>query len=70
MEISADIPNAGRKICSETACVFFDSESIAKDSKERSTSMRKLLIAVNVILTTVELIEGLKWNSLAILTDA
>lgn len=72
IEINADLPDAGRKICCESPCGFSDAGSISKDSKERSTSMRKLMMAVIlcVIFMTVELVGGLKANSLAILTDA
>jgi zinc transporter 2 len=72
IEISGDLPDAGRKICGEAPCGFSDAGSISVDSKERSTSMRKLLVAVIlcVIFMTVELVGGIKANSLAILTDA
>ena len=62
----------GSKICSEAPCGFADAGSISKDSEERSTSMRKLLIAVGLcfVFMTVEVIGGIKANSLAILTDA
>ncbi|KAK7294580.1 hypothetical protein RJT34_17469 [Clitoria ternatea] len=72
IEISGDFPDVGRKICGEAPCGFADAGSISKDSEERSTSMRKLLMAVVlcVIFMTVELVGGIKANSLAILTDA
>ncbi|KAL5062503.1 hypothetical protein RYX36_024240, partial [Vicia faba] len=72
IEISVDLNDPGRKICGEAPCGFLDAGSITLDSKERSTSMRKLLIAVIlcVIFMTVELVGGIKANSLAILTDA
>ncbi|XP_014521632.1 metal tolerance protein 1 [Vigna radiata var. radiata] len=72
IEISGDFPDGGRKICGEAPCGFADAESISKDSEERSTSMRKLLMAVIlcVIFMTVEVVGGIKANSLAILTDA
>ncbi|KAM0948124.1 putative cation efflux protein [Dioscorea sansibarensis] len=62
----------GRKICGGAACDFSDSKSTLRDSKERSASMRKLIIAVIlcVIFMSVEVIGGIKANSLAILTDA
>lgn len=62
----------GSKICGEAACGFSDAKTISKDAKERSASMRKLLIAVVlcVIFMTVEVVGGIKANSLAILTDA
>ncbi|XP_065858443.1 metal tolerance protein 1-like [Euphorbia lathyris] len=62
----------GSKICGEAPCGFSDSKSSSKDAKERSDSMRKLLIAVVlcVIFMSVEVVGGIKANSLAILTDA
>ncbi|KAG5009005.1 hypothetical protein AAZX31_07G048000 [Glycine max] len=72
IEISGDFPDGGRKICGEAPCGFADAGSISKDSEERSTSMRKLFMAVVlcVIFMTVEVVGGIKANSLAILTDA
>jgi len=72
IEISGDFPDGGRKICGEAPCGFADAGSISKDSEERSTSMRKLLMAVILcfVFMTVEVIGGIKANSLAILTDA
>ncbi|CAJ1950557.1 unnamed protein product [Sphenostylis stenocarpa] len=72
IEISGDFSDGGRKICGEAPCGFADAGSISKDSAERSTSMRKLLMAVVlcVIFMTVEVVGGIKANSLAILTDA
>ncbi|KAF8391105.1 hypothetical protein HHK36_023406 [Tetracentron sinense] len=60
------------KICGGAACGFSDAGTISKDAKERSASMRKLLIAVVlcVIFMSVEVVGGIKANSLAILTDA
>ena len=46
IEISGDFPDGGRKICGEAPCGFADAGSISKDSEERSTSMRKLFMAV------------------------
>ncbi|KAJ7963411.1 Metal tolerance 1-like protein [Quillaja saponaria] len=62
----------GSKICGEAPCGFSDAGSASKDAKERSTSMRKLLVAVVlcVIFMSIELAGGIKANSLAILTDA
>ncbi|XP_048335337.1 metal tolerance protein 1 isoform X2 [Ziziphus jujuba] len=77
IEIRGDVSvrerNAGAsKICGEAACGFSDAGSSLKDAKERSTSMRKLLIAVVlcVVFMSVEVVGGIKANSLAILTDA
>ncbi|KAL0926308.1 hypothetical protein M5K25_002524 [Dendrobium thyrsiflorum] len=63
---------AGNKICGGAACDFSDSKNSSKDAKERSASMRKLLMAVVlcIVFMTVEVIGGIKSNSLAILTDA
>lgn len=60
------------KICGEAPCGLSDHESNSKDAKERSVSMRKLLIAVVLCLVfmSVEVVGGIKANSLAILTDA
>ncbi|KAF9620672.1 hypothetical protein IFM89_013972 [Coptis chinensis] len=62
----------GNKVCGGAACGFSDSGSNSKDAKERAASMRKLLIAVVlcVIFMGVEVVGGIKANSLAILTDA
>lgn len=77
IEVDRDFPDGRRnpgvmKYCGEAPCGFADAESISKDSKERSTSMRKLLTAVVlcVIFMSVEVVGGIKANSLAILTDA
>jgi solute carrier family 30 (zinc transporter), member 2 len=63
---------AGNKFCKGAACYFSDSSNSSKDVKERSTSMRKLIITVIlcIIFMTVEVVGGIKANSLAILTDA
>lgn len=62
----------GNKICGEAPCGFSDVGSASKDAKERSVSMRKLFIAVAlcVVFMSVEVVGGIKANSLAILTDA
>ncbi|OIW18810.1 hypothetical protein TanjilG_25253 [Lupinus angustifolius] len=76
IEISGPIPDVRNpeesKICGEGPCGFADAGSISNDSEERSTSMRKLLMAVVlcIIFMTVEIVGGIKANSLAILTDA
>ena len=61
---------AGSKICGGAPCGFSDAKASSKDAKERSASMRKLLIAVVlcIIFMGVEVVGGT--NSLAILTDA
>nr|CAZ68126.1 heavy metal transporter MTP1 [Arabidopsis halleri subsp. halleri] len=60
------------KVCGEAPCDFSDSKNASGDAKERSASMRKLSIAVVMCLVfmTVEVVGGIKANSLAILTDA
>ncbi|KAJ7975488.1 metal tolerance protein 1-like [Quillaja saponaria] len=62
----------GSKICGEAPCGFSDVKSSSRDAKERSASMRKLLMAVIlcIIFMSVEVVGGIKANSLAILTDA
>ncbi|KDP25230.1 hypothetical protein JCGZ_20386 [Jatropha curcas] len=77
IEVHRDVPSiernlAGSKICGGAACGFSDAGTSSKDAKERSASMRKLLIAVVlcVIFMSVEVVGGIKANSLAILTDA
>ncbi|XWS46313.1 hypothetical protein CRYUN_Cryun14cG0054800 [Craigia yunnanensis] len=62
----------GSKICGETPCRFSDACTNSKDDEERSASMRKLFIAVAlcIIFMSVEVVGGIKANSLAILTDA
>ncbi|XP_050229001.1 metal tolerance protein 1-like [Mercurialis annua] len=77
IEVHGDVPSVdrslgGTKICGEAPCGFSDAKSSSKDAKERSDSMRKLLIAVVlcIIFMTVEVVGGIKANSLAILTDA
>ncbi|XP_038988948.1 metal tolerance protein 1-like [Phoenix dactylifera] len=77
IEVNVDMPVevsglCGNKICGGAACVFSDSKTSSKDAKERSASMRKLLVAVVlcIIFMSVEVAGGIKANSLAILTDA
>ncbi|CAL9774619.1 unnamed protein product, partial [Musa acuminata subsp. burmannicoides] len=73
LDLPGDEPSINRnKICSGSACGFSDSRSNSKDAQERFTSMRKLLIAVVlcIIFMSVEVVGGIKANSLAILTDA
>ncbi|XP_010544878.1 PREDICTED: metal tolerance protein 1 [Tarenaya hassleriana] len=62
----------GGKICGEAPCGFSDNGSASKDAKERTASMRKLCIAVVLclIFMSLEVVGGIKANSLAILTDA
>lgn len=77
IEVSGDVPALETglgvsKICGDAPCGFSDAKTISKDAKERSASMRKLLIAVVlcIIFMSVEVVGGIKANSLAILTDA
>ncbi|KAE8663296.1 Metal tolerance protein 1 [Hibiscus syriacus] len=77
IEIRGDVPAAetsvgGSTICGGAACGFSDAQTISKDAKERSASMRKLLTAVVlcIVFMSVEVAGGIKANSLAILTDA
>ena len=77
IEIHGDVPaietSLGRsKICEGVTCGFSDAKTASMDEKERSTSMKKLLIAVVlcIIFMSVEVAGGIKANSLAILTDA
>ncbi|KAF8038620.1 hypothetical protein BT93_B1218 [Corymbia citriodora subsp. variegata] len=77
IEVCGDVPametsQVGSKICAEAPCGFSDAKNILKDARERSTSMKKLLIAVVlcVIFMSVEVVGGIEANSLAILTDA
>lgn len=77
IEISGAVPddgtnNVGGKICGQAPCGFSDAVTKSEDVRERSASMRKLLMAITlcVIFMTVEVAGGIKANSLAILTDA
>ncbi|KAK9990041.1 hypothetical protein SO802_025026 [Lithocarpus litseifolius] len=77
IEVCGDVQAAatsftGSKICGEAPCGFSDAKASSKDAKEQSASMRKLLIAVVlcIIFMSVEVVGGIKANSLAILTDA
>ncbi|KAL1206276.1 Metal tolerance protein A1 [Cardamine amara subsp. amara] len=57
------------KVCGETACGFSTSSN---DAKERVASMRKLCFVVLLCLLfmTIEVVGGIKANSLALLADA
>lgn len=77
IEVCGDIQveeksSGASKICGEAPCGFADAKTNSRDAKERSDSMRKLLIAVVlcILFMTVEVVGGIKANSLAILTDA
>ncbi|XWS35959.1 hypothetical protein CRYUN_Cryun20dG0041500 [Craigia yunnanensis] len=77
VEISVDAADGersvvGSKFCGETPCGFSDACSNSKDAEERSASMRKLIntVALCIIFMSVEVVGGMKANSLVILTDA
>ncbi|KAL5714488.1 Metal tolerance protein A2 [Ranunculus cassubicifolius] len=75
IEICGDVTEqsvGSTKICAGAVCGFSDTISSSKDARERSASMRKLLIAVAmcIVFMGVEVVGGIKANSLAILTDA
>ncbi|XP_023640560.1 metal tolerance protein A2 [Capsella rubella] len=75
VQISIAEPNSVRavkKTCGEAPCGFSDAKTISRDAAERAASTRKLLVAVVlcVLFITVEVVGGIKANSLAILTDA
>ncbi|KZV31382.1 metal tolerance protein 1-like [Dorcoceras hygrometricum] len=69
---TAESSNAGSKACAGAPCGFTDSTTSSKDAQERSASIKKLLIAVGlcIVFMIVEIVGGIKANSLAILTDA
>ncbi|KAH0465818.1 hypothetical protein IEQ34_005921 [Dendrobium chrysotoxum] len=60
------------KTCGGPTCGLSNSGRESKDAKERSASIRKLFIAVLLcmIFMCIEVVGGIKANSLAILTDA
>ncbi|XP_044492797.1 metal tolerance protein 1-like [Mangifera indica] len=77
IEISVDVPDGARNLggsmtCGEAPCGLANARANSKEAKERSDSMCKLLIAVAlcVVFMSVEVVGGIKANSLAILTDA
>ncbi|EOA19604.1 hypothetical protein CARUB_v100028010mg, partial [Capsella rubella] len=61
-----------KKTCGEASCGFSDAKTNSRDAAERAASIRKLLVAVVLcgLFITVEVVGGIKANSLAILTDA
>ncbi|KAL9245450.1 hypothetical protein vseg_019104 [Gypsophila vaccaria] len=70
-DVTRQVGGASR-FCGEVHCEFKSAGASSEDNAERSASMRKLFIAVAlcVVFMTVEVIGGIKANSLAILTDA
>lgn len=77
IEVHADTSSSGKgvggtKVCEGVTCGFSDAKTSDKDEKERSASMKKLLIAATlcIIFMSIEVAGGIQANSLAILTDA
>ncbi|KAL0922488.1 hypothetical protein M5K25_006477 [Dendrobium thyrsiflorum] len=68
----AEPTHADIKTCGGPTCGLSNSGRESKDAKERSASIRKLFIAVLLcmIFMCIEVVGGIKANSLAILTDA
>lgn len=64
--------SSSSKACEGAVCGFSDSKKTSDDARERSSSMKKLCIAVTLclIFMGIEVVGGIKANSLAILTDA
>lgn len=62
----------GTTVCAGGGCGLTDAKTSSKESKERSSSMWKLLAGIIIcfLFMTVEVVGGIKANSLAILTDA
>lgn len=63
---------AATKVCKGVPCGFSEAKTSSNEVKERSASMWKLWagIVLCVLFMTVEVVGGIKANSLAILTDA
>lgn len=76
IDITTDVPGVsntvGTKTCRVTTCDLVDFGPDSRDAKDRHASMRKLLTAVIlcILFMAVEVVGGIKANSLAILTDA
>lgn len=77
VDISAALPSEENrqtvsKACGGAPCGFSDAKTSSREAKERSASMWKLWCGVIlcVIFMSVEVVGGIKANSLAILTDA
>ncbi|GKE72827.1 metal tolerance protein 1-like protein [Tanacetum coccineum] len=62
----------GTTVCAGGGCGLTDAKNSSKESKERSSSMWKLLAGIIIcfLFMTVEVVGGIKANSLAVLTDA
>ncbi|TXG63109.1 hypothetical protein EZV62_010103 [Acer yangbiense] len=76
IETNVDVPGGGgnltgSKICGEAPCVFSDAGTNSKDAKERSDSIRKrkIKVVLCVVFMGMEVVGGIKANSLSILTD-
>lgn len=77
VDISADVSfeenrHTGSKICGGAPCGFSDVKTSSTEARERSSSMWKLWggVILCFIFMGVEVVGGIKANSLAILTDA
>ncbi|KVH91743.1 metal tolerance protein 1-like [Cynara cardunculus var. scolymus] len=75
--IDINVPSAENsyvrsKVCAGASCGFSDNKTSSMDAEERSSSMWKLGggVVVCFIFMAVEVVGGIKANSLAILTDA
>ncbi|GKB31099.1 metal tolerance protein 1-like protein [Tanacetum coccineum] len=62
----------GTTVCAGGGCGLTDAKTSSKESKERSSSMWKLPAGIIIcfLFMTVEVVGGIKANSLAVLTDA
>lgn len=62
----------GSKACAGAGCGFSDAKASSRDAEERSSSTSKLMASVVIcfLFMAVEVVGGIKANSLAILTDA
>ncbi|KAG0460326.1 hypothetical protein HPP92_023454 [Vanilla planifolia] len=71
-QVTAALNLSKHLTCGGPTCGLYTSNNNSMDVKERSTSLRKLLIAsvLCLIFMCVEVVGGIKANSLAILTDA
>ncbi|KAL6195513.1 hypothetical protein ACLB2K_031132 [Fragaria x ananassa] len=69
---SIDVLHVPQKLPCSSICAFSKKESSSMDSKQRSKSATKLgvLIIVYLLFMVVEIVGGVKSNSLAVLTDA
>ncbi|GAB2291150.1 Metal tolerance protein 1 [Dionaea muscipula] len=77
IEVNRDIADGeislgGIKNCGDVPCGFSDAGTTSREAAERLASMRKLFMAVAlcIVFMSVEVVGGIKANSLAILTDA